>query len=158
MLHNVVLGFNANLPGSKRRESLYFLATASWLDWGVSAHSRIWATTSLVIRFIDRCHEVEPVPVLIHRPELFTFVFSPSGGSLISKYETWADKLSPTNTYNSQNIRVIFVQHRTMESAYTIVIKYSKTLLIWTQLVRTLLDFGQPFREKSLNNLATRQS
>jgi hypothetical protein len=46
-----------------------------------------------------RCHDVEPVPVLTHSPELFTFVQAPLS-KLNPKYDTRDDKLSPTYTFN----------------------------------------------------------
>jgi hypothetical protein len=48
-----------------------------------------------------RCHDVEPVPVLTHRPELFTLVQIPSS-ILNPKYETRDDKLSPIYTFNNR--------------------------------------------------------
>lgn len=43
-------------------------------------------------------HDVEPVPVLTQRPELFVFVTSGSLSLLICKCETLADIVSPINT------------------------------------------------------------
>lgn len=57
------------------------------------------ATVCSVMRLMLRCHDVEPVPVLTHIPELFTLVQEPPL-RLRPKYETRDDRLSPTYTFN----------------------------------------------------------
>lgn len=97
-----------NSPYSKTSRLLYsseissaFISPWLLLPFKIFRRSSTFFLDSL---FILVCHEVEPVPVVTHRPELFVFVITCVVLGRMWRWETRADKVSPMKTYKKNII------------------------------------------------------
>lgn len=64
------------------------------------------------IRLMLVCHEVDPVPVDTHSPELFVFVIFCDELGRIWRWLTRAERVSPMKTWKKQHQRIIFIDRK----------------------------------------------